>query len=136
MITGINHITLAVTDIGRSFAFYKDVLELTPLCRWHKGAYFLAGENWFCLNVDSKRQSNACYTHYAFSVKEADFSRMCQRIKASGATLFKDNTSPLDSLYFLDPDHHKLEIHVGNWQQRIAIKKQNQAVWQEVQWFV
>lgn len=58
MITGMNHITLAVTDIEKSFHFYQDILGLKPLCRWDKGAYFLAGDFWFCLNVDDKREPN------------------------------------------------------------------------------
>jgi glutathione S-transferase fosA5 len=72
MILSLNHITLGVLDIERSFTFYRDVLELKPLVKWDKGAYFLVGSAnpafacsgfWFCLNVDTKRVSNPCYTH-------------------------------------------------------------------------
>lgn len=136
MITDMNHITLAVKDIDKSFHFYQDILGLKPLCRWDKGAYFLVGDFWFCLNVDDKRQPNPCYTHYAFSVSIADFNAMSQRIIQSGATVFKDNTSPGVSLYFLDPDQHKLEIHVSNWQERIAAKKTNSGAWKNIEWFV
>ncbi len=55
-ITNINHITLAVTDIHRSFSFYKDVLAFKPLVKWDQGAYFLIGDFWFCLNVDLERE--------------------------------------------------------------------------------
>lgn len=48
----------------------------------------------------------------------------------------KDNTSPGKSLYFLDPDDHKLEIHVGDWKARIAAKKANPGNWKNVDWFV
>lgn len=37
MITAVNHYTLAVTDIDASFAFYRDVLGLKPLCKWPIG---------------------------------------------------------------------------------------------------
>lgn len=30
MITGINHITLSVSNVDRSFAFYAEVLGFTP----------------------------------------------------------------------------------------------------------
>ncbi|KJV57052.1 VOC family protein [Orientia tsutsugamushi] len=43
-ITNINYITLAVTDIHRSFSFYKDVLGFKPLVKWDQGAYFLIGD--------------------------------------------------------------------------------------------
>lgn len=136
MITHMNHITLAVKDINQSFIFYREVLGLKPLCRWDKGAYFLVGDFWFCLNVDEKREPNPCYTHYAFGVSQTEFAAMSQRVIDSGTEIFKENTSPGDSLYFYDPDHHKLEIHVGNWQTRVAVKKANPGAWKNVEWFV
>lgn len=136
MITGMNHVTLAVKDISKSFAFYHDVLELLPLVKWHKGAYFLVNDFWFCLNVDDNCKPKPCYTHYAFTVAEENFEIMSQKIIASGAKLFKENTSPGKSLYFLDPDGHKLEIHVGNWRERIYAKKKEIGQWQNVEWFV
>ncbi len=136
MITGMNHVTLAVKDIQKSFLFYRDVLDLKPLCLWDKGAYFLIGDFWFCLNVDDKRVPNPCYTHYAFSVLPNDFASMSRRITDSGTAIFKDNTSPGDSLYFFDPDQHKLEIHVSDWKTRVAVKKENPGAWQKIEWFV
>ena len=40
MIIGINHINISVTDIARSFSFYKDVLGFKPLCKSEDSAYF------------------------------------------------------------------------------------------------
>lgn len=120
MITGINHITLTTKDLEKSFAFYRDVLGLKPLCRWVKGAYFLAGEQWFCLNIDINCSPAQDYTHYAFNVTDENFSQLEKKIIDSGAEIFQENKSPGKSLYFLDPDGHKLEIHVGSWQDRIA----------------
>ena len=145
MITNLNHLTLAVTNIDQSFAFYRDVLRLKPLVKWGHGtesggAYFLVGAEpnalWLCLNVDHNRSPSPCYTHYAFSVSTDDFEKMATCIIESGALLFKDNTSPGESLYFEDPDGHKLEIHAGNWQTRIAAKKENLGTWKNVEWFV
>lgn len=135
-ISGINHITLAVTDINKSFDFYKNLLGLTPLCRWDKGAYFLAGDLWFCLNADPNHQPTSGYTHYAFSVPRDSFLEVSERIIRYGAKTFKENTSPGDSLYFLDPDGHKLEIHIGNWQERVETKKIDKGSWKEVEWFI
>ena len=100
MITGLNHVTLAVKDVETSFRFYREVLGFKPLCKWEAGAYFLIGDFWFCLNADQSRVPNPCYTHYAFSVSEEDFEAMGRRIQDAGAQIFKDNTSPGNSLIF------------------------------------
>jgi len=39
---GINHVTLAVGDLERSFGFYTQVLGLRAAARWDGGAYLLA----------------------------------------------------------------------------------------------
>ncbi|MCC2644778.1 MAG: fosA, partial [Burkholderiales bacterium] len=46
------------------------------------------------------------------------------------------NYSEGESLYFLDPDGHKLEIHIGSWQSRIENKKQDPGTWQDIEFFV
>lgn len=38
MITGINHLTLAVRDLERSFDFYTRVMGLQPVVKWSQGA--------------------------------------------------------------------------------------------------
>lgn len=81
---------------------------------------------WFCLNVDANQRPTPCYTHYAFTVTQEQFDEMSKAIIQSGIKIFKENTSPDDSLYFLDPDGHKLEIHAGNWQSRLIAKKSTQ----------
>lgn len=135
MLTGINHITLAVRDIERAFYFYHTILGLKPLCRWDQGAYFLVGNFWFCLNLSKKVKPDPGYTHYAFSVAAHDFKTIAKRIIKSGAKIFQDNSSEGDSLYFLDPDGHKLEIHVGDWRSRIRAKQANAGAWKMIQWF-
>lgn len=142
MITGLNHITLAVRDIEKSFTFYRDILGFMPLCKWEGSAYFLIGDPhlhsavWFCLDRDRDREATQCSTHYAFSVSLEDFKIFSERIINSGAKIYKMNTSPGTSLYFLDPDGHKLEIHTGDWQTRMMAKKENQGTWTNVEWFV
>lgn len=136
MITGMNHITLAVRDVQKSFIFYKNVLGLKPLCKWHKGAYFFVGDFWFCLNADVNRKPSSCYTHYAFSVDSSAFISLRDRLINLGVIVFKENTSPGESFYFLDPDGHKLEIHTGSWQERVIAKKENIGSWEDVEWFI
>ena len=138
MIEGINHINFAVSDLEKSFDFYRDVLGFTPIVKWHEGAYFLAGQDWICLYLDPKREAtpSPCYTHVAFSVTQEDFEALSQRIQNAGTILWKDNLSEGNSLYFLDPSGHKLEIHVGDWKSRSFFKKENPSTWQTVEWFM
>ncbi|MFN8769483.1 MAG: VOC family protein [Neisseriaceae bacterium] len=135
-LTGINHITLVVSDIDQSFNFYKNILGFKPLCKWDNGAYFLVGEDWFCLNVDKNIRINAGYTHYAFTVTADEFEEVCKHLTKSNVTTFKENTSPGDSIYFLDPDGHKLEIHTGDWKTRIKDKKINHGNWKNIIWYI
>jgi catechol 2,3-dioxygenase-like lactoylglutathione lyase family enzyme len=125
-VTGINHITIAVQDLERSFAFYRDVMGFKPLMKHSKGAYFLAGESWFCIDLDSQTRTVPLpeYTHFAFGVSRDGFTSITQKIRSSGARLWQDNKSEGDSLYFLDPDNHKLEVHVGNWLSRLRSAKE------------
>jgi catechol 2,3-dioxygenase-like lactoylglutathione lyase family enzyme len=136
MITGINHITVTTKNIELAFEFYKDILAFKPLCKWDKGAYFLVGNTWFCINYDENTTATQDYTHIAFNVTQNDFENIKTKIIQGNAKIFKDNLSEGDSLYFCDPDGHKLEIHVGNWQTRLATKKSNSGNWHNVEFFV
>ena len=119
-IRGLNHITLAVADIAVSIAFYRDVLGLSVAAHWESGAYLEAGSLWLCLSEDPTAADHRVdYTHVAFDVSQADFATMSARVQAQ-AKIWKDNRSEGDSLYFLDPDGHKLELHVGSLASRLA----------------
>ena len=119
-ITGLNHVTLAVSDLPRSIAFYRDLLGCQLRAHWPDGAYLEAGSLWLCLSrYDRARaEPHPDYTHLAFSVAPADFAELGARVRAA-CTIWKDNRSEGDSLYFLDPDGHKLELHVGSLQSRL-----------------
>ena len=127
MITGLSHITLSITDLARSFTFYVDALGCKPLARWPKGAYLAAGDAWLALVVEDATRSGPLpeYTHMAFRVDRLTFDAMATRIRAAGTRIFQENATEGDSLYFLDPDGHKLEIHVGDLDSRLAAARQN-----------
>ena len=118
MISGINHITFCVSDLDRSLAFYTDVLGFRAHVRWDSGAYLSQATIWLCLNLGNPAPARD-YSHIAWSVSSADFATMAQHIQQSGAKLWQNNQSEEDSLYFLDPDGHQLEIHAGGLEQRL-----------------
>lgn len=121
-ITGINHVTLAVSDLDRSFTFYVELLGLVPVAKWKRGAYLEAGDDWICLSLDDEARKTSLpeYTHLAFSVDTDAFRHYADRLREHSVASWKRNTSEGDSLYFLDPDGHKLEIHVGDLAGRLA----------------
>jgi catechol 2,3-dioxygenase-like lactoylglutathione lyase family enzyme len=64
MITGVNHITLAVRNTEESFSFYTQVLGCQPVARWPQGAYLLAGNLWLALHQDQQvRAGGAARIH-------------------------------------------------------------------------
>jgi catechol 2,3-dioxygenase-like lactoylglutathione lyase family enzyme len=121
MVSGINHVTFAVRDLDRSFHFYADILGLRPVARWYKGAYLDAGGDWICLNLDPETRSGPLreYTHLAFTVPPSAFEAAVTRLRAAQVQVWQKNKSPGDSFYFLDPDGHKLELHVATLQDRL-----------------
>ncbi len=119
-VRGLNHLTLAVTDLERSLEFYRDLLGLTLRAHWPGGAYLEAGSLWLCLSVDPEaaRAVRCDYTHVAFDVEPDDFAALASSVLRSAA-IWKDNRSEGDSLYVLDPDGHRIELHVGSLGNRL-----------------
>ncbi len=123
MLTDLSHITIAVGDLDESFEFYVSLLGFKPHAKWNKGAYLTLGQLWLCLSVDDVKPSQD-YSHIAFEILQEDFLSVKQRLMDFGVVVWKQNKSEGDSIYFLDPDGYKLEIHVGNLQTRLNKIKQ------------
>lgn len=121
MITGVNHLTFSVSDLDESVSFYTEVLGFRSVSRKDGEAHLRSGNARVILILDSSVRDGALpeYTHAAFSVSAGDFDVMSERIKRSGAHIWQENSTPGDSLYFLDPDGHKPEIHVSSLEFRI-----------------
>jgi len=117
-VSGLNHITIAVTDLQRSFEFYVDLLGMLPRARWSRGAYLSGGDLWLCLSVDAAKPA-ADYSHIAFTIRSDELPEWHLRFADTDVRLWKENTSEGASIYFLDPDGHQLELHAGNLQSRL-----------------
>ncbi len=118
-IRGLNHITLATTDLSRAVSFCTTALGFELAHRWEQGAYLGAGNLWLCLSLDDHVNVATDYTHVALDVAPEDFAATCARITENGARQWKQNRSEGDSFYFADPDGHRLELHVGNLASRM-----------------
>lgn len=122
MLTGLNHITLVVSDLENSLFFYVDVLGFDAHVKWDKGAYLSLPDLWLCLSLDTPKPSQD-YSHLALNVEQAQFGAFAQKLKDADVKRWKENTSEGDSLYILDPDNHKLEIHSGSLHSRLESLK-------------
>jgi len=126
MLSGLNHLTLAVTDLDRSLVFYHELLQLRLEARWDSGAYLSLPGLWLCLSLDPSRKTEptADYTHYAFSISAEHFPTLVEQLGTAQVRSWRDNRSEGDSFYFLDPDGHKLEVHVGDLASRLKACRQ------------
>ncbi|NWB45848.1 fosfomycin resistance glutathione transferase [Pseudomonas gingeri] len=121
MLTGLNHLTLAVANLSRSVEFYESLPGFRLTARWVAGAYLSLGDLWLCLSLDESRETekNMDYTHYALSVEQEDFKKVTAHLRALNVVEWKSNSSEGDSFYFSDPDGHRLEVHVGSLASRL-----------------
>ena len=117
MITGLNHITLSVSNLERSIDFYTQ-LGFTGHVKWQSGAYLSAGDLWLCLALGQSAPAND-YSHIAFTIANEHFKSFCSRMRQMNIAEWKSNSSEGDSIYLLDPDGHQLEVHVGNLDSRL-----------------
>jgi len=123
IISGLNHLTLAVSDLERSVAFYSGLLGFSIRMRGPSSAYLEAGTLWLALVVDPevRRGPLAEYSHVAFSVAPSELPHLASQLVGAGVTRWQDADRP-DSFYFLDPDGHKLELHSGDLHRRLAAR--------------
>lgn len=122
MLSGLNHLTIAVSNLTRSFDFYVHQLGFTPHAKWAKGAYLSLGNLWLCLSLDEVDNKHD-YTHYAFTISELDIVHFRKKLHTAGIEEWKDNKSEGESIYFLDPDGHRLEVHSGGLESRLQACK-------------
>ena len=121
MLTGLNHLTLAVVNLSRSIEFYVALPGFKLAARWDTGAYLCLGDLWLCLSLDESRlaQKQPDYTHYAFSVNQDNFEQVTACLRRRNVIEWKANSSEGDSFYFSDPDGHRLELHAGSLASRL-----------------
>nr|WP_079409140.1 FosM family fosfomycin resistance protein [Paenibacillus ferrarius] len=129
-ITGLNHFLFSVSNLDNSIVFYESVFGAKLLVKGRRTAYFDLNGMWLALNVEKdipRNEINLSYTHIAFSIEEANFVDMYEKLKKLNVNILSGR--PRDekdkkSIYFTDPDGHKFEFHTGTLQDRLAYYKQ------------
>ena len=118
----LDHTILEVTDLSASAAFYRDVVGLEPRGRSGSFEVMLITPD---LALDLWEAPEPASRHLAFGMDRATFDATFERIRDSGTT-YGDSPStptsmrgpgqssgvhgPTESVYFLDPSGHLLEI--------------------------
>jgi catechol 2,3-dioxygenase-like lactoylglutathione lyase family enzyme len=118
-IQGLDHVALSVSDLKRSSEFYAEVLGLERAYdEWHEPVFMVAeGTGLALFSTESHESSGAPdakppvrFLHVAFRVDREGFEAARAELAERGLeTSFSDHGAA-HSIYFDDPDGHKVEL--------------------------
>ncbi len=115
----INHVSLAVTDVERSAAFYSRLLDLKVVSRPANGGINLGlGDGFLGLY---KLPEPGHVNHFCLGVEDYDADRLAERLQALNIRATVDRnpanrTSGGDQLYFTDPDNTRVQLAANGYQ--------------------
>ena len=83
-VKGLNHFLYSVSDLENSIKFYRNVFDAKLLVKGRSTAYFDLNGMWLALNEEEdipRNEISQSYTHVAFSIEEAEFDSMYEKLK-------------------------------------------------------
>ncbi len=122
-VSGLNHITFGVRCLESSKKFYMGLLDFQMINETSGvDCHLICNDLWLVLVLDENVSPSSGYSHVAFSCSKADFPKLAEKVNAHGAEIWQKNKTFGDSIYFKDPDGHKLEFHSSNWRSRFKME--------------
>ena len=115
----INHVSVAVTDVEKSAAFYKALLGLKEVSRPGNGGTNLGlGDGFLGLY---RLPNPGTVNHFCIGVDDFDPDKMADRLKQQGIQATVDRnpanrTSGGDQLYFTDSDKTRVQLGPNGYQ--------------------
>lgn len=118
---GLDHVALTVTDLDKSIAWYRDVLDLerrhadvwgdvpTFMCAGSTGLALFPLEIPFPVPKPDAAET-LVVRHIAFRADKKNFEAAQKRLKELGVDFAFQDHEISHSIYFSDPDGHRLEI--------------------------
>jgi lactoylglutathione lyase len=116
----INHVSIGVSDVERSAAFYQSLLGLEVVSRPGNGGINLGLGTGFlgCYSIPS---DIGRVNHFCLGVDDYDPNRIADALRAQGIeprvdTNPRNRTSGGDQLYFPDPDGTTVQLAANGYQ--------------------
>ena len=116
---GIDHVAITVSDLRRSHDFYAGVLGLERRHEdWREPMFMLAGDTGLALfttemmpgSGEAQGTPDIRVMHFAFRVDREEFDRARAELSDAGIAARYEDHGSVHSLYFDDPDGHKVEL--------------------------
>jgi catechol 2,3-dioxygenase-like lactoylglutathione lyase family enzyme len=112
---GLDHVAIAVSDLDRAEAFYRDVLGLERVHEeWDPPRVLASGGSGMALFPAGMHDDDVVgapgILHFAFRVDRAAFEAAQSELSERGIDFRFSDHGAAHSVYFSDPDGHRLEL--------------------------